>query len=302
MLNILDNKQISEMAKKLFIQKRAGCRLDGWFIAKEKELALDKKFAGENEEIKKAKILREIVRTIPIDISEFNIFAGTQDDAFARSYALINPAFKVEEFQIEGNRIVSDDDIIALSGISVGDDIFQTNVAASADQIALHVMIDDVSVRVTAAGEVVNDTLTPYEYAGSFSDAEGTWTMEEKSNYTRVDVHYDKSDEYATFYVIYELDGVAAHHSQLPNLANGENEPRRQLPDQSQNRQDTHLLQSDRHRHRTPVIERSQPAEHTREGRGRQGNKKSLHTRTRMPFLLGRLQPDRTARDGPSER
>lgn len=98
MLNILDNKQISEMAKKLFIQKRAGCRLDGWFIAKEKELALDKKFAGENEEIKKAKILREIVRTIPIDISEFNIFAGTQDDAFARSYALINPAFKVEEF------------------------------------------------------------------------------------------------------------------------------------------------------------------------------------------------------------
>ena len=98
MLNILDNKQISEMAKSLFAQKRAGCRLDGWFIAKEKELELDKRFAGENEEIKKAKILREIVKTIPIDISEFNIFAGTQDDAFARSYALINPAFKVEEF------------------------------------------------------------------------------------------------------------------------------------------------------------------------------------------------------------
>ena len=98
MLNILDNIQISEMAKSLFAQKRAGCRLDGWFIAKEKELALDKRFAGENAEIKKAKILREIVKTIPIEISEFNIFAGTQDDAFARSYALINPAFKVEEF------------------------------------------------------------------------------------------------------------------------------------------------------------------------------------------------------------
>ena len=98
MLNILDNRQISEMAKSLFAQKRAGNRLDGWFIAKEKELALEKEFAEENEEIKKAKILREIVRTIPIDISEFNIFAGTQDDAFARSYALINPAFKVEEF------------------------------------------------------------------------------------------------------------------------------------------------------------------------------------------------------------
>ena len=98
MTNIFDSKKITEMAKQLFAEKRANKRLDGWFIAKETELRLSKELQGENEEIKKAVILREICKTIPISISDCQIFAGTQDDAFARSYALINPAFKVEEF------------------------------------------------------------------------------------------------------------------------------------------------------------------------------------------------------------
>ena len=55
-------------------------------------------YVEKNEEVKKALILREIVKTIPIYLSDYQIFAGTQDDAFARSYALINPSFKVEEF------------------------------------------------------------------------------------------------------------------------------------------------------------------------------------------------------------
>lgn len=98
MVSILDSKKITEMAKSLFAEKRAGMRLDGWFIAKEAELRLADEFSGENEEVKKALILREIVKTIPIYLSDYQIFAGTQDDAFARSYALINPSFKVEEF------------------------------------------------------------------------------------------------------------------------------------------------------------------------------------------------------------
>ncbi len=98
MNTILDSVKITEMAKKLFAEKRAGNRLDGWFIAKEAELRLSKDFEGENEEVKKALILREIVKTIPIYLSDYQLFAGTQHDAFARSYALINPAFKVEEF------------------------------------------------------------------------------------------------------------------------------------------------------------------------------------------------------------
>lgn len=98
MFNLIDSKKITEMAKALFAQKRAGNRLDGWFIAKETELELCKKYKNENEEVKKALILRDIIKTIPLYISEYQLFAGTQDDGFARSYALINPSFKVEEF------------------------------------------------------------------------------------------------------------------------------------------------------------------------------------------------------------
>ncbi len=98
MVNLLNSKQITETAKLLFKEKRAGNRLDGWFIAKETELELTKKYEGENEEVKKALILRDTIKTIPLYLSDYQIFAGTQDDAFARSYALINPSFKVEEF------------------------------------------------------------------------------------------------------------------------------------------------------------------------------------------------------------
>lgn len=98
MNNLLNASQITEMAKALFKEKRAGNRLDGWFIAKEKELELEKVYADENEEVRKALILRDIIKTIPLSISDYQLFAGTQDDGFARSYALINPTFKVEEF------------------------------------------------------------------------------------------------------------------------------------------------------------------------------------------------------------
>ena len=94
----LDANRITAMAKALFAEKRAGNRLDGWFIAKEKELELSKVYENENEEVKKALILRDIIKTIPLYLSDYQLFAGTQDDAFARSYALINPTFKVEEF------------------------------------------------------------------------------------------------------------------------------------------------------------------------------------------------------------
>ena len=96
MTNIISSAKITEMAKALFAQKRAGNRLDGWFIAKETEIGLSEKYKDENEEVKKALILRDIIRTIPLYVSDYQLFAGTQDDGFARSYALINPSFKVE--------------------------------------------------------------------------------------------------------------------------------------------------------------------------------------------------------------
>ncbi|MBP3441876.1 MAG: pyruvate formate lyase family protein, partial [Clostridia bacterium] len=98
MLSLYTPEKLTQKAKALFVNERAKMRLDGWFIAKEAELSLQEKYKNECEEVKKAYILRELVDIVPLWIDDNQIFAGTQDDAFARSYALINPSFKVEGF------------------------------------------------------------------------------------------------------------------------------------------------------------------------------------------------------------
>ncbi len=98
MQKIYTPEKLTQKAKALFINERAKMRLDGWFIAKEAELNLQEKYKNECEEVKKAYILRKLVDIVPLWIDDNQIFAGTQDDAFARSYALINPSFKVEGF------------------------------------------------------------------------------------------------------------------------------------------------------------------------------------------------------------
>ena len=95
---IYSAEKITQMAKDLFKYERSKKRLDGWLIAKEIECFSAKGYAAFDEETKKAYLLKEVVSKIPLYINENNVFVGTQDDAFAKSYALINPAFKVEEF------------------------------------------------------------------------------------------------------------------------------------------------------------------------------------------------------------
>lgn len=99
MLNpILNSVKISEMAKLLFREERSLKRLDGWFLAREAAVKASKSSFGQHKEVVAALELRAIIDDLPLTISENAIFAGTQRDAFARSYALINPAFEVETF------------------------------------------------------------------------------------------------------------------------------------------------------------------------------------------------------------
>lgn len=90
--------EITEMAKKLYKEERKIERLDGWFIAKETEMLCEEKYEGCSAEVKKAYLLCDVLRKIPISLSDNAIFVGTQRDAFAKSYALINPSFTVEGF------------------------------------------------------------------------------------------------------------------------------------------------------------------------------------------------------------
>lgn len=98
MRNTYQKGEILQKAKLLFAEERAKNRLDGWFRIKEIQYACKDAYIDDLPQVRTAKVLREVIQKLPLSISKHAIFAGTQSDAFARSYALINPAFKVEEF------------------------------------------------------------------------------------------------------------------------------------------------------------------------------------------------------------
>lgn len=94
----MSNEHIISLAKALFAEQKQTFRLDGWLMIKE----IEKKYADSVSHLsaveRKAELLCHVAEELPISISDNAVFAGTQNDAFARSYALINPAFEVESF------------------------------------------------------------------------------------------------------------------------------------------------------------------------------------------------------------
>lgn len=97
--NVYAKGEITKMAKDLFREERSKKRLDGWFLARELAFkATGFSGNGMTEELQAARELKMILEKLPLSISDNNVFAGTQSDSFARSYALINPAFQVETF------------------------------------------------------------------------------------------------------------------------------------------------------------------------------------------------------------
>lgn len=96
--NSLTPEKITAMAKDLFREERALKRLDGWFLARESAAKAAQSLPSQPKVLIAAHELRAIVEELPLTVSENAVFAGTQRDAFARSYALINPAFEVETF------------------------------------------------------------------------------------------------------------------------------------------------------------------------------------------------------------
>ncbi len=96
--SVYSNEEIGALAKARFKEERSLQRLDGWFLVKEIRRECDAQFDNLPPALRTARTMREVIRRLPISISDHAIFAGTQDDAFARSYALINPTFEVNSF------------------------------------------------------------------------------------------------------------------------------------------------------------------------------------------------------------
>ncbi len=96
--NIFSKQELALRAKELFREERAKKRLDGWFLTREMFFSFEKDYASEPECVKTALVMKKIIENIPISISTHAIYAATQDDAFAKSYALINPSFDIKSF------------------------------------------------------------------------------------------------------------------------------------------------------------------------------------------------------------
>lgn len=85
---------IDKLLKHKFAQKR----MTGWFEYQELKMEVRRKFENPDAPENQPAILCECVRRMKLSIPEGSVIAGTQDDAFSPSYALINPAFRVETF------------------------------------------------------------------------------------------------------------------------------------------------------------------------------------------------------------
>lgn len=94
------NKEVLDTkVSNLFSEERDHRREDGWFLIKEIQMNNEEQFAHLHPEVASAKVLEKVIEQLPLSLSENGVFAGTQNDAFARTYALINPNFEVETFE-----------------------------------------------------------------------------------------------------------------------------------------------------------------------------------------------------------
>ncbi len=100
LFSVISPDKLTEKAKALYLQERESHKvLNGWFLAKEIAADVADTSAETHPELRAAEELEAIIEKLPIELSEHAILAGTQRDAFAASYALINPAFRVETFR-----------------------------------------------------------------------------------------------------------------------------------------------------------------------------------------------------------
>lgn len=91
-------ESLEASAKQLFAEERAIKRLDGWFLVREISENVNREHKAQSEVLRAALAQSIVVRELPLTLSDNSVFAGTQRDAFAKSYALINPNFKVSTF------------------------------------------------------------------------------------------------------------------------------------------------------------------------------------------------------------
>ena len=83
---------------RLLEHKFAQKRMTGWFEFQELKMQIRQQLNTPDAPEAQAEILCRCVENMKLSIPCGSVIAGTQDDAFSPSYALINPAFRIETF------------------------------------------------------------------------------------------------------------------------------------------------------------------------------------------------------------
>jgi len=100
--SLVQADRLSGLVESLLREKGAMTRLDGWFLVQEIRMRALQRLRESGVTSSRAAVQAYLFdascRELPVSISPNSIVAGTQDDAFARTYALINPEFRVETF------------------------------------------------------------------------------------------------------------------------------------------------------------------------------------------------------------
>lgn len=82
--------------------KRAQRQMTEWFLVQEIRMQEREAMRSEGQTVDgpmgQAELICRMVERVPLSIMPGSVIAGTQDGAFSPSYALINPAFRVETF------------------------------------------------------------------------------------------------------------------------------------------------------------------------------------------------------------
>jgi hypothetical protein len=109
---ILDVERLKKYLDLIIKRNAEKQNLIGWVLAKDIQR---KKLLGIGDKYSPAMtqgiLLESICEQLPIFIEPGQIFAGTEEDAFSASCALINPAFRIESFQGYNDEMAFYDDV-----------------------------------------------------------------------------------------------------------------------------------------------------------------------------------------------
>ncbi|MHC4872764.1 MAG: pyruvate formate lyase family protein [Planctomycetota bacterium] len=99
---MLTEKQILDGLEQVNNFKKNQTELYSWFLFQKLKVEVREEMlaGGKDPDLKenRAELLISCIEKMEISIPKGSVLAGTQDDAFSPSYALINPSFKVETF------------------------------------------------------------------------------------------------------------------------------------------------------------------------------------------------------------